>query len=344
MAIQHYKGKLGEFDYDDNEFAFGTNKYDGEEYLYYKDKHVSDGSKIRIPEGIHSCRHMFEDCHELEVPPVIPEGVKNCSGMFYDCKCLKDAPEIPEGVESCRVMFWRCKSLHTPPEIPKDVVTCDKMFSECANLSKTPVIPEGVKSCVEMFSGCRSLKDAPEIPKGVENCCGMFGGCKSLHIPPEIPSSVEDCTCMFLDCESLERVPIVPITVKKDSGMFEDTSSDIREAGEWNLNHKGLSYYDCLSGKAFASEHCPDMPPLDDDKAALLAQALNKGDSKNSLYSQLVDVILYQRDTSYNELLADYNVVNKYYDRKSKMNRQKACDDILIQQNQNGKQHNGLGD
>ena len=85
------------------------------------------------------------------------------------------------------------------------------------------------------------------------------------------------------------------------------------------------------------------MPSLDDDKAALLMQALNKGGSKNSLYSQLVDVILYQRDTSYDELLSDYNVANKYYEHKSKMNRQKVCEDISIQQNQNDKQHQGLG-
>ena len=47
MFIQHYKGKLGEFDYDDKEFKL---EIDDEECLHYIGTET-DGSKIKIPDG-----------------------------------------------------------------------------------------------------------------------------------------------------------------------------------------------------------------------------------------------------------------------------------------------------
>ena len=65
--LKYYKGPLGNFEYDDVEFrvfTYGVIKYIGKE---------TDGTKIKIPEGILDCSYMFETCN-LITPPVIPAG------------------------------------------------------------------------------------------------------------------------------------------------------------------------------------------------------------------------------------------------------------------------------
>ena len=94
MAIVHYEGELGIFDYDDDQFEINER-----EYLRYIGKET-DGSKIHIPEGITNCGEMFFDYRCLQKPPVIPDGVKDCRRMFAECKNLKEAPVIPKGVKS----------------------------------------------------------------------------------------------------------------------------------------------------------------------------------------------------------------------------------------------------
>lgn len=88
MAIQHYSGKIGEFDYDDKMF---TVKHDSNgDYLHYNDKYEG---QVRLPDGLTSCHGMFEGCN-------LPYGfsfgndfdtskITNMSYMFCNCNFPK---------------------------------------------------------------------------------------------------------------------------------------------------------------------------------------------------------------------------------------------------------------
>lgn len=154
--IKEYEGKLGKFKYDDTEFelieeeiksvcgACGirhTLKYIGKE---------TDGSKIKIPEGITNCTDMFCECHSLMTAPVIPKGVIDCSYMFDRCWNLEKAPEIPDGVKYCSGMFWD-SGVTEPSEIPDSVIDVDQMYDGC-DLKWYPSIPKGAeRTTCEVF-------------------------------------------------------------------------------------------------------------------------------------------------------------------------------------------------
>lgn len=129
--------------------------------------------------------------------------------------------KIPTGIKICRGMFFGYKSLTKAPEIPNSVIDCGHMFEDCESLIIPPVIPDNVKGCDFMFAGCTSLTKVSVIPNGVENCDGMF-----------------------FDCESLTKVPVIPDSVKDCKRMFYGCSKEVREAGQWNIEHRGQSYYD----------------------------------------------------------------------------------------------------
>jgi len=110
--LKHYRGPLGNFQYNDTEFKLidGCLCYIGTE---------TDGSKIKIPAGITDCDSMFSGHSSLIKAPEIPAGVTDCNYMFHDCSSLVRAPEIPVGVTSCYAMFWGCSSLAEAPIIPE---------------------------------------------------------------------------------------------------------------------------------------------------------------------------------------------------------------------------------
>ena len=73
--IKKYNGILGSFEYEDTEFKIIEK--DEEICLHYIGKEP-DGDKIKIPEGIVDCNHMFFDCSILKKAPIIPESVISC--------------------------------------------------------------------------------------------------------------------------------------------------------------------------------------------------------------------------------------------------------------------------
>ncbi len=172
MALVHYEGDLGVFDYDDTQFKLMW--LDGKHLRYTGTE--TDGAKIHIPEGIADCSFMFRDAN-ITTPPIIPEGVGICKKMFEECVYLEKAPRIPEGVTDCSNMFEWCIRLNETPIIPRSAINCNEMFWDCRSLEKAPVIPQGVTSCERMFMGCEGLEIPPEIPDSVTNCSGMFAGC-----------------------------------------------------------------------------------------------------------------------------------------------------------------------
>lgn len=108
MAIQHCDDVIGVFDYDDTEFELNIVPFDGiipgRTILHYIGKET-DGSKIKIPEGITSIARMFVGSN-LKTPPLIPNSVTNMYGAFARCESLEEAPVIPHGVEDlCKTFF-----------------------------------------------------------------------------------------------------------------------------------------------------------------------------------------------------------------------------------------------
>ncbi len=75
MAMQHYEGEFGIFDYDDTEFKVvsGDEALDyvcediGKDSILYYIGKETDGSKIKIPEGIKDCSGMFYGCESREL-------------------------------------------------------------------------------------------------------------------------------------------------------------------------------------------------------------------------------------------------------------------------------------
>ena len=106
-GTKKYDGVIGKFEYDPKEFRLaGTEMFAN---LFYVGKET-DGSKIKIPEGIIDCSRMFE-FSSITTPPVIPEGVKICDRMF-DGSQIQEPPVFPDSVESIsNAAFCNCTSL-----------------------------------------------------------------------------------------------------------------------------------------------------------------------------------------------------------------------------------------
>lgn len=94
--IKHYKGELGEFDYDDKEFEVSEGEYhavskEGEDYyVKYKClKYIGKGLSVNLPRGCTSTKGMFKDCELPEGFTLGPDfdtsNVTNMSRMFYNC-------------------------------------------------------------------------------------------------------------------------------------------------------------------------------------------------------------------------------------------------------------------
>ncbi len=133
--IQHYSGALGEFDYDTRQYAFKHNKY-GYNLVYIGNE--TDGSKIKIPDGITSCNHMFEGT-DIEIAPKIPESARKSEHMFSDCNNMHTATAIPGNLNNMSYMFSNCKSLKEPPMINSSIKNTydntkhESMFEGCSN-------------------------------------------------------------------------------------------------------------------------------------------------------------------------------------------------------------------
>ena len=236
MAIRHYNGEIGVFDYDDNDFVIES--FYNEDILRYCGSE-RDGSKIVIPDGIIKCDYMFcasdfgsglfvyLDEKQLLTPPNIPNGVLSCQGMFDQCEALQEPPLIPDSVIDCYSMFSGCKSMKYAPDIPDSVTVCSGMFSGCS-FTEPPLIPKSAKQCDYMFSGCSKLKRMPDIPDKVINCESMFDGCHNLTEILSIPENVLYCDCMFEWCDKLVETPLLSFGIKDCRNMFGYCKSLIR--------------------------------------------------------------------------------------------------------------------
>lgn len=109
--MKSYDGAIGKFEYDPKEFKLAGGKHYA--MLLYVGKET-DGSKIKIPEGIKDCSRMFEYT-DITVPPVIPDGVEVVDRMF-EGTFIKTRPVFPESVKSSDDVFKGCTYLEEEKE------------------------------------------------------------------------------------------------------------------------------------------------------------------------------------------------------------------------------------
>lgn len=156
--ITHYHGILGEFDYDRNEFMVLSDRENvSAERLVYAGKET-DGSRIKIPDGITSCSFMFagRSGHLIKSMPAIPESVTDTDGMFFGCKELELLGEN---------------------KLPSNLINSVDMFSGCGKLKDAPDIPRTVEFAENMFKDCKSLENAPSVKTTQLNGQSLFDGC-----------------------------------------------------------------------------------------------------------------------------------------------------------------------
>ena len=119
----HYKGELGEFDYNRSDFVLLQDR-EGKDYLHYNE--YMGNTTLDLPNGITNIRNMFKDC-------TLPDGfafgdfdtskVMDMSGMFENCS-MSDGFTFGNGfdtriVEDMSYMFNGCS-------VPEDFVFNDK--------------------------------------------------------------------------------------------------------------------------------------------------------------------------------------------------------------------------
>ncbi len=105
MAMQHYEGKLGIFDYDD--FLFRIDLYKHGSYLHYIGTET-DGRKIKVPDGLTSSANMFAGNQNIKYGAKIPDSVIDVSRMYAGCRSLEEVPDFPNNVKKYDDVFDGC--------------------------------------------------------------------------------------------------------------------------------------------------------------------------------------------------------------------------------------------
>lgn len=92
-----------------------------QDIMVYCEKHgislVEFNQPVIIPDGVVSCRGMFDGCSSFNQPVAIPDGVYNCDNMFKDCLSLNQIITMPEGLKGDK-LFDGCP-LMSPDGKPK---------------------------------------------------------------------------------------------------------------------------------------------------------------------------------------------------------------------------------
>ena len=160
--LYHYKGSLGEFDYDPDDWSV-TTKEISNDTTEQKTKipvlrYIGSGSgkSVEIPEGVKVLDYSFEGLDISEVP-VIPKGVESCHCSFMNCKELYRASgdakegenfgpagpiggtwEMPDSIKDASGMFYNCGNLcEAFTKCSSDLVNAQYMYGYCGKLGQS---------------------------------------------------------------------------------------------------------------------------------------------------------------------------------------------------------------
>jgi len=106
------------------------------------------------------------------------------------------------------------------------------------------IIPSGLKSIYESFKGCIYLMFPPLLEEGIVNGNRAFVGCYFLRRCPVLPHSMKYISEMLKGCRSLENAMVIHEGVEICHHLYDGCPVEIKEAGLWNIEHRGLDFYD----------------------------------------------------------------------------------------------------
>lgn len=182
MEQKHYKGRLGDFWYDPEQWvilmkytevgAFDILQYCGRE---------SDGDKIVIPEGVVNTSYMFSH-KSLTKCPKIPMGVHTADYMFEENPSLVLGAALPYQLRSASFMYKNCRSLLAGSDMPDTLVNASYMYDGCYSLQQPVRLSEGLQYMQGLYRNCRSLKAKNEtLPASVLDNSNWLYGCRQVE-------------------------------------------------------------------------------------------------------------------------------------------------------------------
>lgn len=167
----HYKGALGEFDYDPTQFELATISVGDPSdengvtaqmpFLHYIGSQTKGGN-ITIPEGLKSADYMFSGNTKLETVPVLPNSLESAHCAFLNCTGLKRA---------CR-----------------DAKEGETFFTNKMKDGTKWSMPANLKDTSGMFYGCTALEESfTEANDSLEDARWMYGNTPNMK-------NYTDCT------------------------------------------------------------------------------------------------------------------------------------------------------
>lgn len=225
--IKHYKGKLGEFDYDDKEFMEDYD-YKGDVYLHY----IGLGENVKLPKGCINCKNMFLNYPyaSIDLSEFDTTGVVNMQSMFESANRLVhiDVSRLnTSSVDNMSKMFKDCvylKYVDMSNFNTSKLYRVPEMFRDCCSLQNIVLSDNFFRNIVSsyaMFRGCRNLTDIDlssfEENNGVIDLSKMFEYCvklKTLDMSLINVQSLYTSLSVCEKCMNLESISLYGSKIK----------------------------------------------------------------------------------------------------------------------------------
>lgn len=171
--IVHYEGYLGSFDYNtrDWEIAYYQTTVNGNTVSVPTLHYIGDTRSDRlgvIVEGLFGTSSDLTDGSEIK----IPEGLKVGDYMFAGTD-IESVPKLPESLESAHGMFMNCKHLTTGCSAA--------MYDDSSPYAGSLQMPSSLQDISWMFAGCDELQTTfGSLGRNVVDGRFAFSGCVSL--------------------------------------------------------------------------------------------------------------------------------------------------------------------
>ena len=232
MSMQVYSGELGDFTYDDTEWAIKTHKVNGLEYLNY----IGNGEYcIKLPKGCINCRYLFYNLNHkrakldkipyLDLSLMDTKDVVSMKGMFSDTDGLlkvRFGKFNTSNVTDMSEMFCNTslRSIDVSSFITDKVMNMEQMFCRASHISSLNLEgfnTENVVSMKGMFSmmySLRSLNLSSFSTKRLIDASRCFNGdfsLTSINMSSFTSESMETTLSVkdiFTYCKNLQEIII----------------------------------------------------------------------------------------------------------------------------------------
>lgn len=173
----HYKGALGEFDYDPTQFELAT--------ISVGDPSDENGVTAQMPFLHYIGKQNWSLAKKMGYSTVkIPDGLKIGDYMFAGNADIENVPELPDSLESAHCMFLNCKNLVSASREEKIGESWNNHMNENTKWS----MPTKLKDASGMFYGCSALRESfTEAGDSLEDARWMYGNTPNME-------NYTDCT------------------------------------------------------------------------------------------------------------------------------------------------------